>query len=257
MPFICNMKRLIRIIIFACLSAIIFSSACDTNIIVDEDHVYYIEGSIVKNSDLDIASVTLYLERDQAIYSLMDISIEQFSLGYDAVENLYFVDTDSADAFPQGQYNLNIEDSTWLDYTYIDTLSFNPVITITSLPEDRGNPGGMPVQMIWQLALNNDGYIIATTLKDSVYNNYGYSDFVSDGVNQATLPLSAFRLSGELDTGWYYVYVYSFTGSPSFGRNLPVHLPDGFLNNISATDITGMFGTVVVSPHDSIHVTLQ
>ena len=131
-------------------------------------------------------------------------------------------------------------------------------ITAISLPDSRINNGGDPVQIEWNPSLGSNGYIFAAVLMDSIYLQYGYSDFAS--VTSATIPRDAFQLSGNVnipDTGWYYVYVYSYSGSPANGKNLPTGIPGGFTDNISRLDLDGRFGCFLVTVRDSIHVVVE
>ena len=260
MPLLNNMKR------YCCIPGVflavaVFLISCGDNVRpVEEDHTYILMGGLNKNLDDNSSIVEVYFERDLTIYTDAEIKINAIDVDYNAIRHRYIFQADSSSALPAGAYALNVKDSSWFNYTFRDTVPSNFVISDIALPENRVNAGGEPVQLIWQLSPHNDGYLVAVTQKDSAYIGEGWITFAESGFNQATIPPDAFRLSGDLDTAWYYVYVYSFTGSPSqslVDLGLPVSLPSGFIPNINEQAIAGNFGVIVVSRRDSIHVTLQ
>jgi hypothetical protein len=75
-----------------------------------------------------------------------------------------------------------------------------------------------------------------------------------------SIPPEAFGLSSggvTPDTGWYYLYVYAYTGVPdsvTTARLLPVPLPSQLADNLTASGFTGHIGTVRVVKRDSVHV---
>jgi hypothetical protein len=257
MPLMSNMKRYFcTLAVFAALVA--FFISCEDNVRpVEEDHTYILLGGLNKNLDDNSSAVEVYFERDLEIYSDAEIKINALDINYNAIWHEYIFNADSASALPAGEYALNVKDSSWFNYTFRDTIPSDFAISDIALPENRVNAGGVSVQLIWDFSPNAEGYLVAVTQKDSAYIGEGWITFAESGFNQATILPDAFRLSGDLDTAWYYVYVYSFTGAPSFDLGLPVALPAGFIPNIDEQTIAGSFGTIVVSARDSIHVTLQ
>ncbi|MCP4706620.1 MAG: hypothetical protein GY865_18630, partial [candidate division Zixibacteria bacterium] len=118
-------------------------------------------------------------------------------------------------------------------------------------------PGNL-VQLEWSTPTNVDGYIYSAAKTDDIYNNAGYSAFVTSGVTSATFDTDAFALpSGELDTGWYYINVYGYKDSPVPGISIPTVFPDGLANSVSKLNFTGRFGSIIVTECDSIHATTQ
>jgi hypothetical protein len=156
-----------------------------------------------------------------------------------------------------GKYKLNISETNYSDSA---TIRLSDSATITNVvPTNRHIVGLSTVTLEWTGADSTDGYILATTLKDSVYHGYGYSAYSTTLATAGTLPLDAFSLSpsNEADTGWYYLYVYAYTGTPDsvLTRNLlPVPLPSQLGDNINGATLSGRIGTVVVLRHDSVHV---
>jgi len=77
-------------------------------------------------------------------------------------------------------------------------------------------------------------------------------------VTSATFDSDAFALpSGELDTAWYYIYVYGYKDSPVPGNDIPTVFPEGLTNSINKLDFTGKFGSIIVTERDSIHAVTQ
>jgi len=255
MPFIYNMKQIIAL--FTVLLLILGAGCSDSVRMTTNDHTYLIYGGIAKNESNDSIDISIYLERDSSAYNGAMIYIDDYQLPYDPALGLYQLTLDSAEALVHGGYTLTVSDGDFFEYSFEDSIPASTVISEIALNEDRINAGGVPVQIGWDLAPGTDGYLFTAVVKDSLYTYHGYTEFVENGFNLVNVPPDAFRLSGELDTGWYYVYVYSYTGSPVTDRNIPGPLIDGFLQNISETEISGMFGALVVSPYDSIHVTIQ
>jgi hypothetical protein len=220
-------------------------------------HTYDLRGGMVKNLDNDSTLAVLTLRRDNYYYSMADITIYDSSLNFDDFLGAYTIGYDSASSPVAGGDTLTVYDSSFLNEKIPFTLPDNFAITSISLPDNRINPGGEAVQLQWQTSLQSDGYILGVVLKDSIYSNDGYSEFVAGGVTSVTIPLDAFRIYGDLATGWYYVYVYSYDGSPASTYNLPTLIPTGLADNISELNFTGRFGTIIVTPRDSILVVSQ
>jgi hypothetical protein len=156
-----------------------------------------------------------------------------------------------------GKYKLTIADG---DYSDSASIRLADSATITNVvPTNRIAQGLRTVTVEWTGADSTDGYIIATAPKDSIYHGYGYSMYSTSLQTAGTIPPDAFSLSPgpSADTGWYYLYVYAFTGTPDSvltRKLLPVPLPSQLSDNISGATLSGRIGTVVVIRHDSVHV---
>lgn len=253
-----DMKKAILLWISLIFALGFISWGCNRNITPGElTRRYDLRGGLVKNLDNDSVLVSVSFQRNDDYLSTAYLNLVGDTLEYiDSTNSYEFGDT-SISSFPGGDYTLTVSDAPWLTDSVSFTVPHDFAIDSLPLPEGAVNPGGASVQMQWQTSLGSDGYIIGVALKDTAYVGRGFSEYAGSGFTSATIPPDAFRLSGDLDTGWYYVYVYSYSGSPSVKQNLPIEIPPGLTDNISKPNFTGRFGAVVVSSRDSIHVVLQ
>ena len=249
------MKTVIIFIFSGLILALLFAAGCDDNgVFKDQSGFYAFMGAVNKNLDTDSLVLAVSLKKDDTALTTADISLNGDTLEFDG--SRYLLSYDGADSLSEGHYLLNVADSTLFSDTVGFDLPIDLQITSIALPSTRVNAGGVPVQFAWSNAVGADGYIYATVLKDSAYKSLGYAAFSTDFARLATIPPDAFRLYSTLDTGWYYVYVYAYTGSPAFDDNLPTAFPaSGFVDSVTHPFLSGMIGTIVVSEHDSIHVT--
>jgi len=251
------MKKLSLFPIILVLILMMFSWGCDS---VATNGVstgrYYLIGGLVKNLDLDLAQTVVYMEKNDSLFEEALVIFGDDTLKYDSADELYQSES-SASTVSDGNTSLRVSDSPNLSELLTYAVPGDFQITSIQLPDDRTNNGGDPVPIIWSLSLGSDGYFYSVTLKDSAYTTTGFSEFVTTGTASTTVPRDAFQLYSELDTGWYYVYVCSYDGSPASDYNLPTAIPPGLTENISKIRLSGQFGTIVVTPRDSIHVTLQ
>lgn len=248
-------RELISILVF--LIPLFLLLGCDKNIELEETPTkIVISGGVAKNLDNNSAMAAVSLSSGGVNYKTAIVQINNDTLVYDSATGLYLFDYDSTSALNAGFYYLKISQS-----SHSDSIMFAVPTDFTldslPLPDGRVNPAGTDVQLDWQISTNADGYILAVTQKDSVYVGGGYSIFVTSGATSANILPDAFRLSGELDTGWYYVYVYSYDAVPAIDTILPTTIPTGLGDNIAYLYLAGRFGSVVVSLRDSIHVMLQ
>ncbi len=240
--------------------AAILLSECGRAVDIDKttSSKYGLRGGIVKNLDTDSTLSVIIVTKDNVPYPLANVVLYDDTLVYDTAQGFYRFSDTGASMPASGTDTLKIVDSLLLDEKFVIILPNDIMITSIALPDNRINAGGASVQLQWQTSLQNDGYILAVVLKDSTYTDGGFTEFVLGGVNSASILPDAFRIYGDsLTIGWYYVYVYSYTGSPASTYNLPTSIPVGLTDNISTLDITGRFGTIVVTGRDSIFVDAQ
>jgi len=216
---------------------------------------YDLRGGIVKNLDTDSTEAVFVLTRNGNNYTQATMVLSGDTIVYDTTIEFYRLSYDDTSLTPAGIDTLHIVDSSDLNEKFAYTIPEDFYISSISLPENRINAGGSEVQIQWAASLQNDGYIFAVVLKDSTYINDGYTEFVDNSITLANIPPDAFRIYGDtLTLGWYYVYIYSYTDNPASTYNLPTSIPAGLTDNIDNTDITGRYGSILVSPRDSIFV---
>jgi hypothetical protein len=231
-------------------------SGCDKNIeSVENPQKLTIAGGLTKNLDINEAAISVSLTSGGITYPDALVRLNNDTLNYDTVSDVYILDYDSAAALAAGNYYLKISQGSFTD-SFQFTVPADFGLDSLPIPEDRVNPGGSAVQLDWQVSLNAEGYIFAVTQKDSAYIGAGYSEFVTTGATATNIPPDAFRLSGNLDTGWYYVHVYSYDAAPGYESLLPAAMPYALPNNINFRYLVGKFGSFLVCRPDSIHVTL-
>jgi hypothetical protein len=253
------MKKLTRLLTYSLAAFVLVIWGCDTRVTDGpESKQYALQGGLVKNLDTDSIEVAVSLAKNDENLATAILILSGDTIKYDSGLAMYVRTYDSASSLPAGGYTLKVAEAPWLNDSILLSMPNDFGITSIQLPEDRVNPGGLSVPIQWNPSLGSDGYIYAVALKDSIYTGYGFSAFVPPEEGTATsIVLDAFRVSGNVsapDTGWYYAYIYSYTGSPETGGNLPMLLPEGFSDNISKQKISGRFGSIVVTGRDSIYV---
>jgi len=231
---------------------------------------YYIKGFIVKNPNIDKAGVdstqiALSLKRNDTVLSIAQIKFNNQTLSFNnpsfALDSVYsFSDFPTPLLLPQ-TYQIEIEDpSNSLDT--INTIVTDTFSIISIFPEQRISTPLLDVKIDWSSASKIEGYVIAATLRDSIYTGFGFSEYVTSQTNSATYPPEAFRQSNPdvPDTGWYYLYVYGYTGVPDSALSeefLPVRFPSQLSDNINRDHLKGHLGSIVVSKKDSVRIVLQ
>ncbi|MEW6015954.1 MAG: hypothetical protein AB1690_11595 [Candidatus Zixiibacteriota bacterium] len=249
------MKNPLRLFIALILATVVALSGCDTRIVRSGLYDYSLIGAVVKNIDNDSILAAALLKKEDSAVAGAVIRINNDTLKYSG--GLYYRSYNSDTLLRTGNYRLRILDSTFFADSLLFTVPAD--LQITSIfPASRINGGGATtVRVDWTASGGSNGYAYGVVLRESAYQTNGYFGFVPDGATLVTIPPDAFRLSGQLDTGWYYIYVYAYYGSPVPGGNLPTGFPAGLAPNIARNKFTGSWGAIVVSPRDSMYVTLQ
>ena len=233
---------------------ILFQSGCNQRITRSTSGTYHLQGAVVKNKDNDSIQVSILLTKNDTLADSVNIMIGSDTLKFEG--GLYRKSYNTTGALAAGDRQIRISDRDFSD-SIIFTIPSDLNISSISLPESRINPGGAAVPIEWTAASGSNGYSIGVAKNSLAYKSDGFCQFVATGGNLISIPPDAFRLSGNLDTGWYKVFVYAYAGSPTDGQDLPTKFPSGLSDNISKLDISGSFGAIVVSKPDSIHVTLE
>jgi len=221
---------------------------------------YLLSGALIADQNLDSTIVVIDLVRNDSNLTGADITFDGDSLVYNtinlSVDYVYSLTDTSLTEYLNSSCNIDIRDSSY----FHDTVTVNVTDTFSILtiePPNRLLPGGGPVALTWSGAANADGYILAAVLKDEVYSGQGYSAY-STSLNTAdNIPTAAFTDGVNTVFGWYYIYVYAYTGSPGSilaGEFLPTSLPGQLATNINVTNLQGHFGSLVVCAKDSVNV---
>lgn len=237
------------------MTAFMLFGGCDQNITPPSGiEGYYLEGAIVKNLDLDKLSILVSLKRNDSVLSNATLYIGNDTLVYGSGQ--YSKTYSSISDLAVGDHTLKIYDSTF----FVDSVDFSIASDfeiVSKIPPDTFPYfAGNLVRAEWSTPTNVDGYAYSAVKVADVYANKGFSKFVTSGTTSEVFEVEAFALpSGELDTGWYYIYVYGFQDSPVTTNNIPTVFPDGLTNSISKVHFTAKFGSVTVTPRDSIHAT--
>ncbi len=223
---------------------------------------YAVAGAAIADANHDSTKVVVSLRKDQVRYGSAVVMFSADSLKYRRsgfpIDSVYSLVKQSRLYYGVGKYKLIVQDSTL--FADSAAVRMSDTFRITSIiPTNRLAQGLRSVTLEWAGADSADGYVMAATPRDSVYRGYGYSLYPGTQGTAGTIPPDAFSLSpGTLpDTGWYYLYVYAFTGAPDSvltAKLLPVPFPEQIADNIGNSNFAGHFGTVRIIRHDSVHV---
>lgn len=237
------------------------------------NYKYTLQGLFVQDVNLWLGygnynHLAIKLQRDSVEFNNADVlfSDTQLVVVYDYAQTIddsvYTFSSIARPYLPAGDYTIDITDSTFLIDSImtmvVDTCYINNYIPDSTIP----NTNGTETTVEWASAANVDGYVVAVVLADSAYGGYGYATYITDQVTSTTLPPDAFRANPNqtLDTGMYYIYVYGYTGTPDSALSsklLPVPFPSQLNDNISHVDLSGHFGSVIVSRRVPLHVVSQ
>ena len=223
--------------------------------------VYRLEGLLVADPNQPSTIVAIQTTRNDSILTSGSVTFGGDTLAYGPcpcpLGSLYNRSASSATAYVKGQHIISFQDSTRFSMSEAITLADSFVITSINPPNEIPLKPSESARMEWSISTGASNFILASTPRDSAYSGYGYSAYAPSSPD--IIPYAAFFPGDSLvpETGWYYVYVYSLTGSPDAGmasKLLPVPLPDQLPDNISSGDLAGRFGTVTVTYRDSILV---
>lgn len=250
-----------------CLAAVLTAatvilSGCDgtsTSPIDGDEQMYRLTGLMVKDYNLHAFRAMIDLTRNDSDRTTADVVLRSDTLPDES--GVYSLEVSPAGAYQAGDYNLSISDSSLLDATISAHLPDSFGIDIVD-PANRINNGGAQVSIDWFGSDSADGYVVAAVPDYKAYTGPGYAAWASTGVTAGTIPPEAFRWTDgvSLDTGWYYIYVYSFSGAPdsALSRTVtPTPLPGQLADNINMDELSGRFGAVLVARRDSVHVVYQ
>jgi hypothetical protein len=230
-----------------------------------EPATYRISGLAVKDANIDRSWVEARVHRNDTLLTTAVLTFDGDTLVY--AGSGYQLVLSRASSLTSGAKQIVLTDSSRFADTAGVIVPGVPVVT-NIVPPNRINNGGDQISLEWTGASGAAGYIVAAVPRDSAYRGQGYAAWVTTQSTMTSIPPDAFHWTEDEypDTGWYNVYVYAFTGSPdsllgssmAFGsRALPTLVPNQLGANIIGKDVTGHFGVVTVSLHDSVHVMIQ
>ena len=219
---------------------------------------YTLQGYFVQNvnATIDRNDFGAVMTRNSSDLQTAQLFFGSSALVYSGVSSQYTFATSPRGYRTPDTTIINIVDST----LFADTLATFVLdsVWITTIQDSTvPNTGGTAINIEWSAVANSDGYIVAVVHTDSSYQSTGYSAFVTDLTPSTTIPPDAFRYNSNLVTGWYEIYVYAYSGSPDLALSsdiLPVPIPSQIADNISHTNLTGHFGSIVVSRKKMIQV---
>ncbi len=248
-------KSIFILFLFVCVSGL-FGPGCNQRLVTTKPAGYTVQGAVVKNLDDSTLSAGIIFDRNDTALAIARVKIANDTLHYS--DGVFGKTYDSLRALLTGSYYLKLQDST----RYNDSVQFSvpaDLAIINISPDTRiYTSATQEVRIDFLASAGSNGYAYGVVKADSAYTDSGYSGFVTSLVNSVTIPTDAFRnLSGELDTGWYYIYIYAYSGAPVPVENMPTAFPTGLTANIARLTLNGFWGAVVVAPRDSMHVTSQ
>lgn len=223
---------------------------------------YFLQFYMIRDMQRDSAAIRAYYRRDGNEVPTGPLIVDTMQLGFSVAKKLHIREYTSVNGIDTGVHTIVLGDQGDTVATTTVTMADTFNITVAD-PASRIYTGGMSVIVDFTSSPNAQGYLVAAVKAGSQYTNSGYSAFVPFVSSTGVLPPSVFRdsLTNDLDTGLYYIYMYSYRGSPqidTFATELPTKLPDtGFTPNLSINNLTGSVGTIVVSRRDSVFVQEQ
>ncbi|MFQ6008501.1 MAG: hypothetical protein ACE5K8_06050 [Candidatus Zixiibacteriota bacterium] len=220
---------------------------------------YRFEGALVKDLNINFTTIVATLTREDSILPNAMIRFGGDSLAFSQDSSFWRIVLPAGD-YVAGDYDIEIQDSTLFHDTLSAMLADNFAINNVT-PATRIKLTGDEVKLEWTGSAGSEGYVIAAVKRDAEYTGVGYSQYVTEQATAGIFPDSAFNKPtvNEPDTGWYYLYVYSYAGKPDSALSaelLPVPMPSQLGDNIEVRDLIGRFGTIVVTAFDSMHVVL-
>lgn len=235
------------------------------------DNEYTVAGVLVQDLNLgfngtDYNFAALTFTKNSSDYDSIEVALGSSLLAQRLVssisDSVYSFTNSPRSYMDSGNYTVTLVDGSDFSGTFSlilpDTVrinSYNPDSTTTYTASNSG------VVVEWTSSQNGDGYVVACVKASNAYSKSGYSSFVTTLATSDNIPHDAFLDQfDQLDTGLYYIYVYSYTGAPDSAYSaglLPVPLPAQLSNNISQTNLTGHIGSVVVCRRVPIYVQEQ
>jgi hypothetical protein len=220
---------------------------------------YILQAYLLRDLERDISASRVFFRQNNQPTPSGPVDIDTTRLDFVQATGMYQKEYTSASAVDTGIHSLTLQDDgqTILSSNLLMTGDFTINV---SVPANRIFTGGGSVVVdLSSGSSNSAGYIFATVKASEIYTGSGWAGIVPALVSSGTFLPSVFQdTANNLDTGLYYIYMYSYSGSPridAVSGDFPTVMPDSvFLDNLSTSIIDGAFGTITVSRHDSIFV---
>lgn len=228
--------------------------------------VYHAFGLMAIDQNITKTVAITEVRKDTTISTTASVKFDGISLSFNATpfvgDSAYSTVWNSAIQFAQGNHTLKISDSTSLSSQSISLSLPGTVSIIGVTPSNRLSNGSNAVKLDWFGGSGASGFVIAAVRTNLAYAGAGYSIYATSQATSATFPRDAFYQTNPNtpDTGWYYLYVYAYTGAPDsvFAKVvLPIGFPSQLAENVSSQYLKGHAGIVRVAAKDSIRIALQ
>ena len=219
---------------------------------------YLSQSYLLRNIDLNNAASKVFFRLDDTLIPPGPVNLDAARHDFNASSGLYTLSFPTSGGITAGAHQLGLFDGATEVITIQQNMPGDPEVAVSS-----------PANRIYQSGQGNvlcsvtttevtGGHIIAAVKADQAYTNTGFVAIV--GGSSAIIPPDAFFLPGTttLDTGVYYIYVYAFNGAPfidSIDDDLPTQISSlNLADNLSTADISGRFGSIVISRRDTLIV---
>jgi hypothetical protein len=191
----------------------------------------------------------------------LDAAVLTFNRLQFAIDSVYSTEWNSIIQLGTGNHTFTVSDSSRLSSQLVTAYLPGPDSISGITPPNRLANGSEQVKLDWFGGSGASGFVIAAVLATNAYTGKGYSLYVTSGSNSATFPRDAFYQTNPTtpDTGWYYLYVYAYSGAPDSALSrvvLPVGMPSQLADNIVSRDLAGHAGVVRVAVRDSVRIAL-
>ena len=231
----------------------------------DNNALYRLTGLISVDPNISKTKAVADLQVDTLPAVGATVKLDGSTLTFDragfSVDSVFSTEWNSIIQFSAGNHTYLASDSTDLSaQAAVATLPGTVAITGVT-PPNRISNGNELVKLDWFGGSGATGFVVAAVLRTQAYSGAGYSTYATSQT-ATTFPREAFYQSNPNipDTGWYYLYVYAFGGSPDSvlsEATLPVRMPSQLADNITSQTLSGHVGGVMISVHDSVHFTLE
>ncbi|MDZ4723907.1 MAG: hypothetical protein SGI97_08410 [candidate division Zixibacteria bacterium] len=226
---------------------------------------YNLNGALVIDLNRDTSNIIADLRFDSSATRTGTIRFGSDTVRFDTLglpqDSLFRFGLGSSNPLLSQTRALSIQNGNGLSVS-INQAVPGPFAITQVAPVNRISNGNDPVSVNWTASANAETYVLATVRRNRVYQREGFSHYVTSQSTAEFIIRDAFYQTDgvNLDTGWYYIYVYAISGSPDSAMTeflLPAPLPSQLSDNIDERELSGHFGSVVVSFRDSIRQATQ